>query len=240
MTGATGNLTVDLGPGNDTAAPNARQGIVTNNGPDEVIGGPGIDKVTYLQHFFGVHVSLDDVANDGTRAGAEGDNIRSDVENLEGSFAGDTLIGSANANQIRGMFGSDQLYGLGGNDTFLEGHFARPYDHPDTLHGGDGVDTASYAGNTASRWISLDDVANDGEDGEKDNVRSDVENVIGGAGRDVLTGSPANNAFTGGAGDDTLNGGDGDDTLLGDAGTDTADGGQGVDTCVAEVRKNCP
>lgn len=220
MSGATGGLVVDLGPGNDTASPNALQGAPERNGPDEVIGGEGVDTISYAQHFFAVRVSLDDVANDGI--GAEGDNIRSDVENIDGSMGNDILVGSAGANTIRGLFGGDQLSGLGGDDTFVEGHFSPPYDKPDTLSGGPGVDTATYAGNSVPKKISLDDVANDGATGEKDDVRSDVENLIGGAGGDELTGSAAANV------------------LIGGAGVDRADGGPGVDRCEAEVTLNCP
>ena len=39
--------------------------------------------------------------------------------------------------------------------------------------------------------VSIDDSANDGEPKEGDNVRSDVENVYGGAGNDLLVGSAA-------------------------------------------------
>jgi len=53
-------------------------------------------------------------------------------------------------------------------------------------------------------------------------ARSLIENAIGGAGNDVLTGNQAANSLSGGAGADTLTGGIGNDTIDGGAGTDTA------------------
>jgi Ca2+-binding RTX toxin-like protein len=53
--------------------------------------------------------------------------------------------------------------------------------------------------------------------------------VIGGAGRDRLTGSAAGDTLNGDDGNDTLAGGDGDDLLLGGAGDDVLQGGRGSD-----------
>ena len=49
-----------------------------------------------------------------------------------------------------------------------------------------------------------------------------IENLIGGAGDDILTGNQASNRIIGGGGDDILTGGGGDDILTGGAGSDTA------------------
>jgi Ca2+-binding RTX toxin-like protein len=78
--------------------------------------------------------------------------------------------------------------------------------------------------------ISLDNGANDGESAEKDNVKSDIEVVLGGTAADVLVGSSANDELHGGPGGDTLSGGAGDDKLVGDAGNDTLNGEAGNDT----------
>ena len=59
-----------------------------------------------------------------------------------------------------------------------------------------------------------------------------IENAVGGAGSDRITGNDQNNRLDGGAGDDTLNGGNGDDVLIGGAGNDTIDGGAGIDTAI--------
>ena len=52
-------------------------------------------------------------------------------------------------------------------------------------------------------------------------ARSLIENAVGGAGNDALTGNQANNRLVGGAGNDSLDGGSGDDNLLGGDGDDT-------------------
>ncbi len=57
----------------------------------------------------------------------------------------------------------------------------------------------------------------------------DIENAVGGAGADQITGNNLNNRLDGGAGADMLNGGNGDDILIGGAGNDTMDGGVGND-----------
>ena len=59
--------------------------------------------------------------------------------------------------------------------------------------------------------------------------RSLIENAIGGAGDDSITGNAAANLLRGRGGIDVLAGLAGDDTLQGGAGNDTLDGGDGID-----------
>ncbi|MDQ0454340.1 M10 family metallopeptidase C-terminal domain-containing protein [Rhizobium paknamense] len=70
-------------------------------------------------------------------------------------------------------------------------------------------------------------------------VRSLIENAVGGSGNDTITGNQGNNELWGGTGNDkiygglgndTLHGGDGNDMLYGDAGNDTLYGDAGSDT----------
>ncbi|WFU18942.1 M10 family metallopeptidase C-terminal domain-containing protein [Bradyrhizobium sp. CB3481] len=63
-------------------------------------------------------------------------------------------------------------------------------------------------------------------------VRSYIDNAIGGSGNDTITGNAIANTLNGGSGNDTLNGGDGNDRLIGGSGTDTLTGGAGADTFV--------
>ena len=58
--------------------------------------------------------------------------------------------------------------------------------------------------------------------GAANDIVSNIENITGGAGNDVLTGDAAGNALLGGAGNDLLAGLAGSDTLDGGAGADTA------------------
>jgi serralysin len=62
------------------------------------------------------------------------------------------------------------------------------------------------------------------------NTASLIENAIGGAGDDTLSGNQVANVLTGNGGNDNLYGGDGADTLNGDAGNDFMKGGAGADT----------
>jgi Ca2+-binding RTX toxin-like protein len=59
---------------------------------------------------------------------------------------------------------------------------------------------------------------------------SQFENVIGGAGNDIIVGNAKANVLQGGAGDDTISGGAGDDTISGGAGNDSLYGEAGNDT----------
>jgi serralysin len=61
-------------------------------------------------------------------------------------------------------------------------------------------------------------------------VRSLIENAIGGSGSDVIKGNTANNVLTGNGGNDQLFGYDGADTLNGGSGADKLNGGAGNDT----------
>jgi serralysin len=56
-----------------------------------------------------------------------------------------------------------------------------------------------------------------------------IENAIGGAGNDTITGNALANVLQGGDGNDQLFGGAGNDTLQGGAGNDTLQGGAGTD-----------
>jgi Ca2+-binding RTX toxin-like protein len=80
------------------------------------------------------------------------------------------------------------------------------------------TDTATYASRTESVSVDIDDVADDGSSvdgpaGARDNVKPDIENLVGGKGADALSGSAANNLLDGGAGPDALSGLGGTDTV---------------------------
>lgn len=62
------------------------------------------------------------------------------------------------------------------------------------------------------------------------NFGTQIENALGTAFDDSLTGNGASNSLTGNRGNDTLKGGAGDDVLVGGAGNDLLDGGTGIDT----------
>jgi Ca2+-binding RTX toxin-like protein len=152
-------------------------------------------------------------------------------DTLVGGAADDTLNGDAGDDSITGSAGNDTLNGGIGSDTFVEGNATSG---SDVFNGGTGTDTVNYSGRSIALTITMDGVAaDDGEGSENDNVRVDVENVIGGSANDTITGNALNNEITGGTGNDTLNGGVGDDVFhegAATSGTDVFAGGDGVDT----------
>ena len=130
-------------------------------------------------------------------------------ERVTGSAAADVIRGDAQGNVLDGGAGDDVLSGAGGSDT---------------LNGGDGLDTVSYAERAAGAPVTvvLDGAANDGGVGEADNA-ADVENVLGGAGDDALTGNDGPNVLDGGPGADRLIGLAGADDFRAGAGDDAVD-----------------
>lgn len=133
----------------------------------------------------------------------------------EGGDGNDTLNGGPQGDQLRGDGGDDTMTGNGGADRF---------------EGGAGTDTVSYAGRSQPVRVDLDGGYDDGAADEFDNVGSDVEQVLGGAGDDTFVGGPGRDVFRGGSGNDSLDGMDGDDELYGDAGNDRLEGRSGKDT----------
>jgi serralysin len=71
-------------------------------------------------------------------------------------------------------------------------------------------------------------------------VRSLIENAVGGSGNDTITGNVANNTLNGGAGTDTINGGGGLDTIYGGVGTDILNGGAESDTIYGGIAATDP
>lgn len=61
-------------------------------------------------------------------------------------------------------------------------------------------------------------------------LRSLIENAVGGAGNDRIVGNQVANRITGGAGNDYILAGAGDDILVGGDGADVLNGGAGIDT----------
>ena len=77
-------------------------------------GGDGVDTATYAGVTDPVTVTLDNVANDGTMN--EQDNVKTDVENVTGGSANDSLTGDDQANRFLGGPGNDQIHNGLGND----------------------------------------------------------------------------------------------------------------------------
>jgi|SRR3954470_9696472 Ca2+-binding RTX toxin-like protein len=140
----------DGGAGNDVLIGGTENdGFTGGEGADDIHGGGGamddVDYWVYQDPGPGVHVTLDDVADDG-HAG-EGDNVHTDVEWVNGTFQGDdTLVGDAANNVLNGYGGNDTLLGGAGDDS-LSGDVGN-----DVLDGGAGKDSLSgYTGDDVLR-----------------------------------------------------------------------------------------
>jgi Ca2+-binding RTX toxin-like protein len=214
ISGLGGSDTICGGNGADSLfGGDGNDSLDGGSGADPINGGTGNDTATYATRTTAVTVDIDDIADDGNSndgpAGAR-DNVKSDVENLIGGTGADTLTGSTLANILDGRNGPDVLSGLGG------------------------IDTGTYGTRTTAVTVDIDDIAddgnsNDGPAGARDNLKTDVENLIGGSGADTLTGSTGNNKLTGGLGADSLFGLGGNDSLFANDGiadtTINCDGG---------------
>ena len=209
MLGGKANDTFNGGDGSDVMA--------TSRGADEFNGGLGTDLADYSACSAALNITLDDVANDGMIG--EGDNVRSDVENVNGGLAGDTITGSSAANYLQGGGGTDTLRGLDGNDILdggIGGAFpANRNNGNDVLFGGNGDDT-----------LHASDIGDNTLHGEAGN-----DHAFGYGGDDTLNGGLGNDTLNGGFGVDSVNGNAGDDTCFGGPGADTVDGDSGRDFC---------
>lgn len=178
--GGPGNDTLGGGPGADVISGGPGNDILEHQGEcydegvagaDDVSGGDGIDLLDLKCRNEHIYASLDNIANDG--ASGEGDNYRSDIENVDGGGAlgggGTTFVGTSGPNIFGGHNSNDIARGMGGNDTLTGSCGA------DQLDGGAGDDRLEGA--------------------------CDGDTLIGGPGRDSILGDDACTGFdcTGGA-----------------------------------------
>ncbi len=164
-------------------------------GADSIDGGAGSDTVSFAGSSAGVVASL--ATGTGSAGDAAGDTYVN-VENLTGGDGNDTLVGNGTDNVLDGGAGDDLLIG----GASLTG---------DTLIGGAGSDTVSYAASVGAVTASL--AAGSGSAGDAaGDTYSGIENLTGGAGADTLIGDGNDNVLTGGGGGDALVGGGGIDT----------------------------
>ena len=150
---------------------------------------------------------------------------------LSGTTGANTLAGAAGHDSLTGLAGNDTLTGSGGNDTLLGGDGADVLSGGagnDRLDGGAGLDMVSYAALTTAVTVNLGLSAPQNTGDGFDHL-TNIEDVTGGRGNDLLTGTSGNNVLSGGGGNDTLYGGDGADQIHSGAGNNRADGGAGND-----------
>ncbi|MES0885398.1 M10 family metallopeptidase C-terminal domain-containing protein [Roseibium sp. SCP14] len=136
------------------------------------------------------------------------------IEHAIGGSGNDTIIGNDVDNTLEGGDGNDILAGLAGADS---------------LNGGAGEDWVHYDASDAAVTVNLSDASAETGGHAQGDLLSSIENVLGSAFADTITGDSGTNILNGHDGDDTIYGEDGNDTLLGGAGADRLFGGGGED-----------
>lgn len=185
------------------AGTRAADRLTGSSGPQSISGGDGADLV-------------DGLGGTDFVSGGDGD---------------DVLAGGAGNDEVDGGRGADSLDGGPGDDV-VRPDFAD--DSTDTIGGGPGFDSTDTELAYEPVQISLNGVADDRvrnpeSSAPPDNVKPDVEAVMGSDGADLLTGSGSANLLIGGGGADRLVGGGGADELHGGRGADLLEGGRGSD-----------
>ncbi|HSV12842.1 MAG TPA: hypothetical protein VLI90_01185 [Tepidisphaeraceae bacterium] len=160
---------------------------------------------------------------------------------LAGGDGNDSLTGGSGADRIDGGEGSDLLSGGGGDDTYV--FTAALLAQVDTIAetSGNGSDTLDFSALTTAVTVNLTSdaalatMANRTVKTQAAGQAANIENAIGGAANDSLTGNAAANRFVGGAGNDVIDGAAGNDLLFGGIGNDKITGGAGLDSMYGEA-----
>jgi Ca2+-binding RTX toxin-like protein len=113
--GADGNDIEDGGAGNDRIGYSPGVSNDDDTGADQLIGGPGDDRLLLDNHSGGMNITLDGVANDGSPG--EGDNVASDFEHIDGTRSADVFTGGPGNDQFSGGSGDDEIHGGAGGDN---------------------------------------------------------------------------------------------------------------------------
>jgi Ca2+-binding RTX toxin-like protein len=220
LSGGSGSDTMRGGSGDDA--------LVGGEGNDDEWGQAGGDTVEGEE------------GNDQLQGGAGADTVDGGDGNDSVDGGAFLLIGGDGPDELIGGRGDDKLFGRRGNDR-LDGGLGA-----DDISGGDQRDTVTYEDRTEKVFVTLDDQPDDGEAREGDNVRRDVEKVLGGMWGDDLSGDADRNTVEGLRGENYINGGRDEDQLLGgnapdivrahDGEEDAVACGDGVDLAIADGR----
>ncbi|MGB0661533.1 MAG: calcium-binding protein [Mangrovicoccus sp.] len=241
ITVGSGPITPGL-PGSDET----NEGLIPSGIPTSIPGPAPVIEDQVIDGTSGDETLTGGEGNDTIRAGGGNDRVLGNggKDVLHGESGNDVIGGGAGDDDIFGGSGHDKAYGGAGND-FLRGQDGNDAlnggEGADTLDGGNGRDTASYTSSDAGVQVALNigSAAQSGGDAEGDILRN-IENILGSAHDDVLTGNNGANKIVGGDGDDVIDAGTGRDTVDGGAGDDTVivrdgldrsyEGGDGYDT----------
>lgn len=218
LEGNRSNNNIIGGPGDDT--------LVANGGRDTLQGGLGND-IYVLDN---ARHSIVDAGGNDTVQISTSFTLPDDIENLtltgDGDIDGtgnqlDNLIrGNAGSNVLNGGAGADIMFGGNGNDTYIVDNIGdRCIEIVNGLDSG-GIDQIRTFLNGFKLDRGIENLTFVGT-GDFTGIGNDLDNtIIGGAGRDFLSGLDGNDTLIGGLLNDILNGGAGADILTGGAGND--------------------
>jgi Ca2+-binding RTX toxin-like protein len=190
LCGGPGNDSLNGGSGND----NLQDGTgacasFEPDGADTFDSGGGFDRIDYSARSTAIAAKVGQGSNG--EAG-EGDTIVAGTYHLIGTIHADVLVGGSGNDILEARDNVDS-----GVDAIDGGLGA------DGIYGGAGIQVAWYAFRSNPVRVTPDAYGDDGEAGEYDLVRNDVEWVFGGSGNDVLSPSQFYPSYViGGAGDD--------------------------------------
>ncbi|CAN1527024.1 RTX calcium-binding nonapeptide repeat [Burkholderiaceae bacterium] len=241
--------------GNDILTGGSGNNFMTGgSGADTIDGGAGWDTADYGNEAYdnsgtlsvtgrGVVVNL--ATGTATDNWGNQDVLRN-VEQVQGSQYGDSLVGDANNNNLTGGSGADSLYGGSGNDSLYGGTDNDTIDGGegndwlkgelgnDLISGGAGSDWAGYDGTGPTSGVSVSLVNGAGivTGGLGTDTLSGIENIAGSYFDDVISlgDTSIGGSLEGRAGNDALTAGSGNNYITGGSGADTIDGGAGSDT----------
>lgn len=245
LDGAGGADVLDGGSGNDTVsyqrsdvAVSVIMSATLNSLGLQSFGHAEGDRLIDVENLIGS--SFDDLLiadeNGNELHGQNGD------DTLSGLDGNDKLFGGNNNDLLRGGNGFDELQGGSGDDVLSGGTAA------DVINGGTGNDTATYVGITGAIFATLVNtggfqqrvVEHVGVDVTSAtatvnstasiDLLTDIENLIGTAFNDRMSGNEEINILEGRNGNDEINGNGNNDTIIGGAGLDKLRGDAGNDT----------
>jgi hypothetical protein len=232
-----GSLPIDyVGGGGDDLYVGARTAAPTR--VDFQGGNDAGDLAHYANAQTGVHVSKDEVANDGRPGVNDRDNIRNDVNVVTGTRFDDRLsgvVGIADSEEFRPLAGNDLVIGADAFFTLVDMGAAK--DGADKIVAGRATEV-SYANRANAIRAAVDlGGADDGEAGERDELVG-VQSVVGGSGDDTMFAADRPGsvgvALSGGLGADRITGTNLRDRLTGGPGRDILGGKGGNDELIAD------
>jgi Ca2+-binding RTX toxin-like protein len=211
-----GDDAIDGGAGTDTIDYSSATSAVTASLAAGTATGEGSDTISNIENIFGSAYAdtLTGSTDDNVIRGNAGDDA------IDGGSGNDTADYSRATAAVVASLYAGTASGGDGNDTLANIENLTGSDHDDTLIGdandnvligGSGTDTVSYANAASAVTVNLSSGTASGGDGN--DTLTSIEQIIGSAYADTLTGDDDDNIIDGGLGNDTLSGGEGTDTV---------------------------